>query len=66
MNNTYRILTYSNNLYIVQTRFTLIPFISFWINEDEQFDNIASAKEYVANLKVLATKPKLVDVTYID
>lgn len=36
------------------------------MNEDEQFDNLASAKEYVANLKVLATKPKLVDVTYID
>ena len=65
MNSNYRILTYSNNLYVVQTKCSFI-FFSFWMNEDEQFDNLASAKEYVANLKVLATKPKLVDVTYID
>lgn len=61
MTNKYRILTYSNNLYVVQTKW-----LFFWITEDEQFEYLESAKEYVANLKILATRPKLVDITYID
>lgn len=61
MNSQYRILTYSNNLYIVQTKF-----LWFWLNEDEQFNNIEKAKQYIANLKLLKEVPKLVDISYID
>lgn len=57
----YRILTYSNNLYVVQTKWFFL-----WLTESEQFETLADAKSYVENLKILATKPKLVDISYID
>ena len=57
----YRILTFSNNLFVVHTKW-----LFFWISESEQFETLADAKSYVENLKILATKPKLVDISYID
>lgn len=61
MQPKYRILTYSNNLYVVQAKWFI-----FWLTESEQFEKLSDAKSYVENLKILATKPKLVDISYID
>jgi len=58
----FRILTFSNNLFIVQTRFLFF----FWMSEDEQFNSLSDAKAYIENLKILQTRPKLVDIAYID
>lgn len=61
MTNNYRVLTYSNNLFIVQTKWFFL-----WLTEDEQFGSLAEAKAYIDNLKLLAMKPKLVDISYFE
>ena len=61
MNNKYRILTYSNNLFVVQTKF-----LFFWITEDEQFNTKDDAISYVKNLKILRAKPQLLSIENID
>ena len=57
----YRVLTYSNNLFVVQTKWFFL-----WLTEDEQLGSLAEAKAYIDNLKLLSMKPKLVDISYFD
>ena len=61
MTNQFRVLTFSNNLFIVQSKF-----LWFWISDSEQFSTMHDAKNYITNLKMLAERPKLLDISYID
>lgn len=56
----YRVLTYSNNLFVPEYKF-----LCFWFSFGEQFQTIGEAKNFIENEKIIAQKPTVVDVNYI-
>lgn len=59
----YRILQYSNNVYVVQR---VILFGLAWSTFDDTFTTKDEAKAAIETHKIMSSKPKIVGVDYVD
>ena len=61
--NNYRILTFSNGLFVPQDK---VFFNLVWSNMGDQFSTIDEAKYFIKDKIAMRTRPTIVSVSYIE